>query len=314
MLPSCEVTYPQLRRSWQGDFLMANVVCQHKSTTCYSVSHRLALRSGCQSMATGCPRWHKGTTFRWHGQMIGTEMPMESRVSENYKIWISDLLKYWISDLLNGCDVCWITDYLNIWNSESLIFRIYVFMNYWNSVILSLWIAEFRFIWIDKNMSFWLYKTLKLIISEYAMFWLYDFLLCCNSDFQTIWVSASREKNIWRLMAAERWRYGWPHFRQALRWAEKVAGALAISGKMTNFEEKKCWNYADIRTILSADLCHHERHRSSYQACCKARYAAFGGVRSHYKTAGRPKEFRKGIDAWRRFCVPGFASVSGVWL
>lgn len=96
--------------------------------------------------------------------------------------------------------------------------------------------------------------------------------------------------------------------------SRKVAWALAISGKMTNFEGKKCWNYADIRTILPVDLCHHKRHRSSYQACCKARYAVFGGVRSHDKTAGRPKEFLKGIDAWRRFCVPGFASFSGVWL
>ena len=96
--------------------------------------------------------------------------------------------------------------------------------------------------------------------------------------------------------------------------SRKAAGTLAISGKMTNFEGKKCWNYADIRTILPADLCHHERHRSGYQACYKARYAAFGGVRSHYKTADRPKEFRKGIAVWRRFCVPGFASVSGVWL
>ena len=96
--------------------------------------------------------------------------------------------------------------------------------------------------------------------------------------------------------------------------SRKAAGTLAISGKMTNFEGKKCWNYADIRTILPADLCHHERHRSGYQACCKARYAAFGGIRSHYKTADRPKEFRKGIGAWRRFCVPGFALFSGVWL
>lgn len=96
--------------------------------------------------------------------------------------------------------------------------------------------------------------------------------------------------------------------------SRNAAGTLAISGKMTNFEGKKCWNYADIRTILPADLCHHERHRSGYQACCKARYAAFGGVRSHYKTADRPKEFRKGIGAWRRFGIPDFASVCGVWL
>ena len=96
--------------------------------------------------------------------------------------------------------------------------------------------------------------------------------------------------------------------------SRKAAGTLAISGKMTNFEGKKCWNYADIRTILPADLCHHERHRSGYRACCKARYAAFGGIRSHFKTADRPKEFRKSIGAWRWFCVPGFASVCGVWL
>ena len=95
--------------------------------------------------------------------------------------------------------------------------------------------------------------------------------------------------------------------------SRKAAETLAISGKMTNFEGKKCWNYADIRTILPADLCHHERHRSGYQACSKARYATFGGVRPHYKTADRPKEFRKGIAVWRRFCVPGFASVCGVW-
>ena len=86
--------------------------------------------------------------------------------------------------------------------------------------------------------------------------------------------------------------------------SRKEVGTLAISGKMTNFEGKKCWNYADIRTILPADLCHHERHRSGYQACCKTRYAAFGGFRSHYKTTDRPKEFRKGIGAWWRFCVP----------
>ena len=146
---------------------MANVVCQHKSTTCYSVSHRLALRSGCQSMATGCPRWYKGTTFRWHGQIICEEMPMKSRVSENYKIWISDLLKYLISYFLMA--EC--TELLIIWNSDFQILWIYVFMKLGNSEFLSLWIADFLFIWFDKNMSFWFYNTLILIITDNTKLW-----------------------------------------------------------------------------------------------------------------------------------------------
>lgn len=175
-------------------------------------------------------------------------------------------------------------------------------MNYWNSVILSLWIVEFLFVWFDKNMSFWFYKSLKLITSEYLIVWQSEYLSFCIEGNEHSKTDGGRAmEGMATLLAGS--QIGW-----------KMAGTLAISVEMTNFEGKKCWNYADIRTILSADLCHHERHRSGYQACCKARYAAFGGIRPHCKAVDRPKEFRKGIGAWRRFGVPGFASFSGVWL
>ena len=142
------------------------------------------------------------------------------------------------------------------------------------------------------NMNFWFAVILSFIISEFQ----------------------HRGKRTLRTDGGRAVEVGMATFSAGFQMGRKVTGTLAISGKMTNFEGKKCWNYADIRTILPADLCHHERHRSGYQACCKARYAAFGGIRSHYKTADRPKEFRKGIGAWRRFCVPGFTSFSVVWL
>ena len=132
------------------------------------------------------------------------------------------------------------------------------------------------------NMNFWFAVILSFIISEFQ-----------HRGKRTLRTDGGRAVEV-RMVA----------LLTDSQMKRNAAGTLAISGKMTNFEGKKCWNYADIRTILPADLCHHERHRSGYQACCKARYAAFGGIRPHCKAVDWPKEFRKGIAAWWRFCVP----------
>jgi hypothetical protein len=82
MLPSCEVTCPSFADAGKVAFGVANGVCPHKSTTCYSVSTGLALR-----LARLLPWWAglastKVRLFADVDKHLAQKSAMKSAVSE----------------------------------------------------------------------------------------------------------------------------------------------------------------------------------------------------------------------------------------
>lgn len=97
------VSLPPVRQLWQVGFWDYETPSEGFVATKAQLAIPIRIDSpcgrGCQSLADGWPRWYKGTTFRWRGQIIGAEMPMKSG------FWCNAVLTYCSIGVMRFCCV-----------------------------------------------------------------------------------------------------------------------------------------------------------------------------------------------------------------